>query len=156
MKNALAAIALLLLAACAPAAPSIDRAAELSAIDAVEAAQLAAFNAKDIDGAVAPYTSDAVFALTGAPSATGPDAIRALFQGMISDPNLALSLTRQGSAVAASGDLAYTTSVYSVTMTDPTTHQPAATSGTAVTVWKKQAGGSWQIAADYNIDQPAQ
>jgi uncharacterized protein (TIGR02246 family) len=155
MRNAIAAVGFLLLAACTPSAPNADTAAELEAIHAVEASQMAAFDAKDVDAAVAPYAAEAVFALTGAPAATTPEAIHAMFQGMIDDPNSALIITPDRAEVSASGDMAYTTAAYTVTVTDPTTHQPVTTSGTNMTAWKKQADGSWRIVADYNIDLPA-
>ena len=156
MKSAILAAALLLLAACAQSAPAVDTTAEFEAIHAVEAAQATAIGAKDLDGAVAPYAPDAVFAATGFPPATTPDAIRSMFQGILDDPNAALSITPERAEMAASGDMAFTTASYSFTVSDPNSHQPVTAQGTNVTVWRKQADGSWRIMADYNVDSPTQ
>lgn len=132
-----------------PADTPADPADVLAAIDAVEQGQQAAFNADDLEGATSVYATDARFFDAGGAPAVGAEAIRAAFEGMFADPNAALSLTRTQSWVAESGDLAVTTSDYTLTVTGDD-GQPVTISGVNQTLWQKQADGSWKIAADFN------
>jgi ketosteroid isomerase-like protein len=47
----------------------------------------------------------------------------------------------------AAGDLGYTRGTYELTLQDAA-GQPTVDKGKYVTVWKKQADGAWQVAAD--------
>ena len=49
--------------------------------------------------------------------------------------------------VAASGDLAYTLGDFEVQSIGPD-GQPHKSTGTYVSIWRKQAGGSWQVVVD--------
>jgi ketosteroid isomerase-like protein len=57
--------------------------------------------------------------------------------------------------VAASGDLAYTRGHYSMTMTDPVSRKPAASGGSYLTVWRRQADGGWKAVEDFVTPGPA-
>jgi uncharacterized protein (TIGR02246 family) len=128
----------------------------LDAIHQVEAAQMTAFDAKDIDGSLAPYADSSAFATSGMPYASGRDALRSVFGGMLADPNVHLELTPKGSFVSASGDLAVTTADYVHTFTDPGTGKPVSETGVNQTVWQKQADGSWKNMSDFNVSLPAE
>jgi uncharacterized protein (TIGR02246 family) len=135
-------------------APAVDAAKELSAIHDVEQAQAAAFAAHNLDGAMASYAADAVVFLPFEAPLQGAEAIRADMQHFIADPNMALHITPGAAEVAASGDIAYTTSSYTVSFTDEKTHQAVTHAGNNVTLWKKQADGSWKEIRDINIAMP--
>jgi ketosteroid isomerase-like protein len=158
MKANTAAAALLLaaLAACSQGAPppAVDAAAELAKVNAAEAAQISAINAKNLDGALAIYAPDAEFAASGAPPASGAEELHAELGGFLADPNLHLAVTPGKGEVSASGDLAYITTTYELTTTDPATHQPVTSRGNSIMVWKKGADGAWQAVADYNVEAP--
>ncbi|HTT65113.1 MAG TPA: hypothetical protein VMG35_24850 [Bryobacteraceae bacterium] len=59
---------------------------------------------------------------------------------------------RQGAAVKAlkdtEGDMAYTQGAYTMTMTDPASKKTVNDKGGYVTIYKKQADGSWKAVAD--------
>lgn len=55
--------------------------------------------------------------------------------------------------VARSGDLAYETGSYSLTMSDPEGNA-ATQSGHYVVVWKKDAAGAWKVAVDVPASDP--
>jgi ketosteroid isomerase-like protein len=57
--------------------------------------------------------------------------------------------------VAKSGDLGYSQGAYTMTFTDPKTKKVLTERGKYVTVFKKQADGSWKAVADIdNEDAP--
>ena len=56
--------------------------------------------------------------------------------------------TATAAEVSKAGDLAYTQGVYTLIVTDRKTKKPVTEKGTYVTVYKKQADGSWKAVAD--------
>ena len=94
---------------------------------------------------------DATTYAPGAPAAKGSDAIRAMFAELMKAPGFSVTWTADKADVAASGDVAYTTGTYDLKMAGATEK------GKYVTVWKKQADGSWKVAEDiFNADTPPQ
>ena len=67
---------------------------------------------------------------------------------MLADPVLTLKFEASRVEVASSGDMAYTQGSYTMTMTDPSTKKPINDKGSYVTVYKKQADGSWKAVSD--------
>lgn len=106
------------------------------------------YQGKDVDKLVAHYTDDAVLMSPGAPPWNGKDAIRAGMKEMISDSALSLTFVPGRVEVAKSGDMAYTEGSYTMTMTDPATKKPINDKGSYVTVYKKEADGSWKAVSD--------
>ncbi len=87
----------------------------------------------------------------------GKEAMRAALKEMLADPNLALSFTATSAEVSKGGDLAYTQGTYTMTMTDPKTKKAVTEKGKYVTVYRKQADGSWKAVEDINnADAPAE
>jgi uncharacterized protein (TIGR02246 family) len=128
-------------------APADTKAAE-QAIKDVEAASLVDWKAKKADGVAGHYASDATTYLSGQAPMVGHDQIQAGVGGMLKDANFSLDYTNSQTVVAGSGDLAYTKGTYHVTYTDPKTKQKATEDGNYVTVFRKQADGSWKIVED--------
>jgi len=116
-----------------------------AAIKAVEADMLAAFKAKDAAKLTSHYASDAVLAV---PERTvkGGDAIAKANAEDLKDPAFSLDFTNE--RTDAAGDLAYTTGSFKVSYTDSKTKKVVNGQGTYVTVFKKQADGSWKVVAD--------
>jgi ketosteroid isomerase-like protein len=52
--------------------------------------------------------------------------------------------------VAKGGDIAYSQGTYVITMPDPKTKKETVEHGTYVTVYKKQADGTWKAVEDIN------
>jgi ketosteroid isomerase-like protein len=84
----------------------------------------------------------------GMPQAHGKDTIAKVLREMISDHALALKFQASRVEVAKSGDMAYTEGTYTMTMTSPATKKAMADKGSYVTVYKKQADGSWKAVSD--------
>ena len=82
----------------------------------------------------------------------GMDNIKAVLTPMMQDPNFALSFKAE--KIEVSGILAYTQGTYSQTST-ARDGKPFVDTGKFLTVWKKQADGSWKAIEDIlNSDLP--
>jgi len=125
------------------------------AVAAVEADWNKAFLAKDVDAIVEPYASDAVFVLPGMPPQVGTAAIRNVYVESFKDPNFGLTLTSDKVEVAGSGELAMSQGNFVMKGSDPKTKQPMTTmTGPYLTVFKKQADGSWKAIQDWVASNP--
>jgi uncharacterized protein (TIGR02246 family) len=137
-------------AACSqpqPAAPPDTRAADAATIQANDAEFAKAAGAKDIDSCVSLYMDDAVIFSPGAPAVVGKDNIRKFFSRMTDGPAMQFAFSNMTVDVARSGDIAEDRGSMQVTVTDKKGKSTTQT-GQYVLVWKKQADGSWKVAAD--------
>lgn len=137
-------------AACSqpqPVAPPDTRAADEATIRAADADWAKFAAAKDLDKCMSYYLDDAVMFSPGAPAVLGKDNIRKVVQQMISAPSVQMTFSDQTVEVARSGDLAVDRGSYKSVVTDKKGKE-STSGGKFVLVWKKQADGSWKIAAD--------
>jgi ketosteroid isomerase-like protein len=112
-----------------------------------------AAGAKDVEKTVSYYSEDAVVMPPNAASATTKEAIRALWKDLLTDANI--SWKTKNVEVAQSGDLAFSSGAYEVTLNDPT-GKPVNDRGKYLEVWKKQTNGMWKCVADiWNSDLSA-
>ena len=132
-----------------------DVAAVKQALANVEAGWNEAFHAKNLDGLVGPYASDAVFVVPGLPELVGTSAIRNFYTEALKDPNFDLTLTSDKVEVARSGELAYSQGHFTMKGTDPKTKLSTTTmTGPYLTVFKKEADGSWKALQDWVAANP--
>ena len=154
MKNSSALVLgllTLLAVGCAPP-PQVDVAAEKEALMAADAAWSGTVN--DPEKFVAFFDEAGSFYAPDAPRATGHEAIQELFAQLGSLPNLELTWSATDAVVSASGDLGYTVGSYRM-MFDSPEGKRMMEMGKYVTVWKKQADGSWKVLEDiFNNDSP--
>lgn len=113
----------------------------------------AAFNRGDIAAVAALYTEDAEVLPPGGPLTAGRPAIAQFWQGVREAGIRRVALHPR--AIEASGDLAA-----EVGTADLEVHggegQPTTVTVKYVVVWRRQVGGSWQMALDiWNSDAPA-
>ncbi len=145
------------LAACAPAAPAApaDMSAEAAAaIREADVAFAAVATAKDVDGAMAMHTDDAMVFPPGQPMVSGTSAIRELWSSMVATPGFAISWQVSGTAAAASGDVGYSWGTAQLTMSGPD-GTPQTSEEKYVTIWRKDAAGAWKVAVDmFNSNMP--
>jgi uncharacterized protein (TIGR02246 family) len=151
-RAVVAILAAALMAGCAqaPTPPDTRKAAE-AAISAAGIALGQAAEAKDLDKCMSFYVDDPVLFMPGAPAVIGKDAVRRVFAGLLAVQALKLETGGLIIDVAQSGDLAFERGSYSNTITDAKGKTTTQT-GKLVLVWKKQADGSWKIAADTNAN----
>ena len=152
---AAAAVAAALISGCTPAAEAADPAKVEQAIRAQEAAWEADYQKKDLEALAGQYADDAAIGGPGEAIATSEVDRRKSLQGMIGDPNFALNFASDRVIVAKSGDLATSRGHYSLTMTDKATAKPATSTGSYITVFQKQADGSWKAVEDFITPGPA-
>jgi uncharacterized protein (TIGR02246 family) len=142
---AFAAIALTL-SACNQPPDTHD--ADVLALKANEAQWNQDYVSKDINKIMAHFSDDAVMMVSASPAVSGKEAIRSTMPDFLSDPALSLKFQASKVEVSKSGDLAYTQGSYTLTVTDPQTHQPVNDHGSYVTTYRKQPDGSWKAVAD--------
>ncbi|MEY2413961.1 MAG: hypothetical protein QOD84_2567 [Acidobacteriaceae bacterium] len=131
-----------------------SRAAADAEIRAADKAGLKAAQAKNIDGAVANYASDASWLPPHAPIVQGKEAIRAAWASMLATPDLKIEWQITKLEISPSGEMGYTLYKYDMTMQGPT-GQPIHDVGKDMAVWKKESDGKWKIIADtFNSDLP--
>ena len=139
-----------LIAGCAQAPAPVDtRKADEAAIRAAGNALAQAAIAKDLDKCMSFYVDDPVLFIPGSPAVVGKDAVRKTFQAFLGVQSLKLETSDLIIDVAASGDIAMERGSYANTITDAKGKVTTET-GKLVLVWKRQADGSWKIAADTN------
>ncbi len=136
-----------LLTSCTTPTPD-TRDADVAALKNTEAAWVKDAATKDVQKWVAHYTDDAAVLLPEAPTLTGKEAISGALKPMLSDPNFALTFGATKIDVAKSGELAYTRGTYSMTATNPKTKTPMTEKGKYLTVYRKQADGTWKAVED--------
>ena len=147
----------LVLAGCAPAGPEVDVAAEEAAIRKADIAWAKTGEMKDLEAQMEFYTDDPIPIMMppNGPKAVGKEAILEAFRPMYDRPDLAVTWRPGKVEVARSGDIGYVLGTYEMTMNDPEGN-PRTDKGKYIELWKKQADGSWKVAADiFNSDLPA-
>lgn len=135
-----------------PAAPQVDlRKAAEDAINATSEQFAKAVDTKDVDKIVSFYTDDGVLFAPSQPAAVGKDALRKAWAGFLSGPPAKIDVSGTTIDVAASGDLAIERGSFIDTIADAR-GETTSVSGQLVDVWKKEADGSWKLAADTNAN----
>lgn len=123
-------------------------------IKAKEAQWRKDYAAKNMDALAGQYASDAALASPGDPLAVTDTDRRKALQSLTADPNFALTFSSDRVLVAKSGDLASSRGHYSITTTDKATNKPVASSGSYLTVYRKDDGG-WKAVEDFITPGPA-
>jgi uncharacterized protein (TIGR02246 family) len=160
MKNLLGSVLFVLtLAACSPAPPPAapdTRAADEKAIrDSIDSST-SALAGRDLDKFVAFYADDASVFVPGIPMVNGVPAIKEAMKESFTDPNFTIAIQTTKVEVSKASDYAYAQGTFAQKATDPKTKKVVAENGKWVTVFKKQADGSWKAVADiFNSDGPA-
>ena len=144
------------IAACQPPPPQPPpdtRAADEAALRARDAEWSKGAAAKDAAGFASFFADAGVLMPPNSPALTGRDAVQKWATELMANPGFAVSWTATHAEAARSGDLGYTCGTYELTLHDAK-GKPATDLGKYATVWKKQADGSWQVAADiFNTGQ---
>lgn len=128
-----------------------DPAAVKEAIKADEKKWNEEFKARKQEALIAHYAGDAYFVAPGMKPAKGSTEIRGLYSTVLNDKNFEISFASDKMDVAASGDLAYSRGHFSEKYTDPKTGTVMSDSGSYITVYRKQADGSWKVVEDFAV-----
>jgi uncharacterized protein (TIGR02246 family) len=106
------------------------------------------YKARDAAKLIAHYAPDAVLMTPGNAVMSGTDALNKGLKDLVADPALDMHFSAEKVGVSASGDLAYTRGPFKLTVTDSTTQKPITLTGSYVTIYRKQADGSWKAVED--------
>lgn len=93
------------------------------------------------------WADDAVVMSPGEPTLRGKDAIREMVVGSSKIPGFSISWEPLSVFVSESGDLAYMIEQNQITVND-SLGNPITEKNKAVTIWKKQADGTWKNVVD--------
>ena len=145
----LCAIAGAALAGCQEGEAPADTAQIEAQIKDTETTWNHAYAKRDAAALATMYADDAAIANPDSDLVSGKQAIAEATKGFASDPNLQVEFRSDRIQVAASGDLAYSRGRYTMTMTNPQTKAPYTSKGNYLTVWQKQADGSWKAVEDF-------
>ncbi len=154
-KIALSSLAIGMLAGCATQ-PAIDVEAERNALMEADRAWAEAYATSEdpAEAFVAQLVDDAALLPPDAPLAQGKEAIRGVINMLEGLPGFNVTWTAVAADVGSGGDLGYTRGTYRMTMDGPA--GPVTINGKYLTVWKKQADGTWKVTADmFNANAPA-
>jgi ketosteroid isomerase-like protein len=112
----------------------------------------AAVAAKGIEAWVATFAEDGLMFRAGEP-VHGRPAIRELMAPAFATPGFSLRWQPVAADIAASGDLGYTYGTYQ-NSSPGADGKPEVRTGMYVTIWKKQADGSWKAVVDLGSSAP--
>jgi len=111
--------------------------------------------AKDLERTVAYYSEEAIVLPPNATSAATKETIRNVWKDLLAAPGLVITWKPTKVKLGSSGDLAWVSGTYELTMNDPN-GKPANDRGKYLEVWEKQPDGDWKCAADiWNSDLAA-
>jgi ketosteroid isomerase-like protein len=111
--------------------------------------------AKDLERTVAYYSEEAIVLPPNATSAATKETIRNVWKDLLAVPGLVITWKPTKVKLGNSGDLAWVSGTYELTMNDPS-GKLANDRGKYLEVWEKQPDGDWKCAADmWNSDLAA-
>jgi ketosteroid isomerase-like protein len=111
--------------------------------------------AKNLEQTVAYYSDDAIVLPPNAMSAATKEAIRNVWKEMLASPGLAITWKPIRVQVGKSGEMAWVSGMYELTMNDAS-GKPINDRGKYLEVWQQQADGTWKCRADmWNSDLAA-
>ena len=146
-------------AGCSPTSQSVpeSRDVDIEAIRQADLAWSAAQAADGLDGTMSVYLDDAIMLPPNSPMAIGKDAIREASEAMgVASPGFSVTWQPMRIEVARSGDIGYAIGTFKGSAVDAAGN-PMPVKGKYVEIWKKQADGSWMVAADmFSSDLPAE
>jgi ketosteroid isomerase-like protein len=146
------AVVFLVVTASAALGQTNSKAAD--AVRAADAAWLKAYDTRDVAKAVAFFDEQGSMLAPYAPIATGKDAIAKLIAPEFRVQDYKLTWHADRADVARSGDLSYTSGTYEASFKEAS-GKAVSDRGKYLTVWKKQADGSWKVLFDmFNSDLP--
>ncbi|MEP7212983.1 MAG: DUF4440 domain-containing protein [Acidobacteriota bacterium] len=135
------------------ATPAVNRAAEEADLKATDIAWSAAAGKKDADAVAAFMTADGATLPPNEPAAKGTEAVKKGWAGILGLKDVNISWQPTTVQVADSGEIGYTSGIYSLSFTDPKGAKINDT-GKYLEVWKK-VDGKWKCHLDmYNSDIP--
>jgi len=152
--TSLTTLTLAMIVGCSPQ-PAVDLDAERDALMSADRTWFEAYAASDTPADVfaAKMTDDASLLPPDAPMARGKEAIHEVITMLEGLPGFSVAWSSDVADVGSGGDLGYTRGTYEINMDGP--DGPITIIGKYITIWKKQADGTWMVTQDmFNQDAP--
>ena len=122
---------------------------ETDAVERTAHEMLTAFEVRDAAKVNSYYAPDAIIATAGRPAAKDGPSVSNAIRDDLADPNFKMILSHEKTEV--SGVMAYRRGTFKITATNPQTKQAMHSEGTYLTVFRKQADGSWKVVEDFGV-----
>lgn len=136
-------------------ATSVDMEALATALDQITTASHQAWEAGDAAAMAALFTDDAMVLPPEAPAIQGRAPLEEWERQLIAQTTLR-HMTSTRTALGASGDIAWDVGTYSLSIQLAGQTQAMQQEGKYLTVYKRQAGGTWKVHVDiWNTNAPA-
>ena len=100
------------------------------------------------DGWVSFFSDAGAMVVEGVGEVRGTDAIRQMIEPGFADPSASLRWEPQRAEVSQSGDLGYTVGRFRNIVVDSTGAEQVVRQGLYVSIWRRQADGSWKVEMD--------
>jgi ketosteroid isomerase-like protein len=105
---------------------------------------------KGSEGWIAWFAEDGMIVTAEGPLAKGRKAVHDLTAPFLNDPGVTFTWEPEQAEASAGGDMGWTVGSYRVQATGAD-GQPMERTGRYVTVWQRQADGSWKVALDADV-----
>lgn len=129
----------------------IDTAAEGEKLMQISREWSKSASSDDIEKTMSYWADSAVFFSAGQPPLNGKKEIRQMVEQSYEIPGFKISWEPISVSVSKSGDMAYMIEQNQLTMSD-STGTPVTKYGKGVTIWKKDASGSWKNIVEIGVD----
>ena len=124
-------------------AQSVPEAKALAALAGIRNTWVQDLHDKKLEPILKFYAPDAAFLQPSGDRITGASALRNLFQNIMA--TFDSSLTLRSLSLETSGDLAYDSGEFVESLTNIASGAKISSKGSYVIIYKRQAGGAWQI-----------
>jgi uncharacterized protein (TIGR02246 family) len=132
---------------------SANHDADVASLKANEVQWNADWASHNMDKIVGHYTDDAVLMVAGEPASKGVAEIRKNFKDMVVDPATVLKFSASRVEVSDDGTMGVTQGSYTLAAMDPQTKKVENDHGSYVTMYRKQADGSWKSQLDIAVSE---
>lgn len=128
--------------------------ADIAALKEILNKYAAMCHAGDLDGWISLWADDGIQMYPGAPSRVGKEQIRAEMKPAFDQFILKIAITSEMEA-KVSGNLGFARGTYTLSMVPKGGGETSEFDGKYLTIFEKQADGSWKIARDcFNSNKP--
>ncbi|TAL45767.1 MAG: SgcJ/EcaC family oxidoreductase [Chitinophagaceae bacterium] len=153
MKKLILFVSILLLVSCTQ--QKVDKKAEGEKIMQLSKEWSQVASEGNVEKTVQYWADDAVVISAGQPMLSGKQAIQKMVEESYKMPGFRISWQPQRVEVSESGDMAYLLENSQISFTDSTGH-PIMINNKAVSIWRKQADGSWKNVVDISTPEAQQ
>ena len=102
---------------------------------------------RDVEGTLSYWAEDAILFEPDVPALVGKPAIRAMVERGMKDPSFTITWEPERAVISEAGDMGYLIEHNRITFADPT-GKSQTIRGKGVTIWKKDANGTWKNVVD--------